>query len=116
MQERPGLLDFSDDLTDFVETAALIKCLDLVVAVDTSVAHLAASLGRPTWVLLPYTPDYRWLLDRDDSPWYPTMRLFRQTSSRDWREVLDQVRSELRLRTFLFEGFQASAAFENPFR
>lgn len=115
MQELPGLLDFSDGFTDFVETAALIKCLDLVVAVDTSVAHLAASLGRPTWVLLPYTPDYRWLLDRDDSPWYPTMRLFRQTSSRDWREVLDQVRSELRLRTFMFEGCQASAAFENPF-
>ena len=69
------------DLTDFAETAALISCLDLVITVDTSVAHLAGALGRPTWILLPYTPDYRWLLDRDDSPWYPTVRLFRQTET-----------------------------------
>ena len=58
-----------------------MSCLDLVITVDTSVAHLAGALGRPTWILLPYTPDYRWLLDRDDSPWYPTARLFRQTAS-----------------------------------
>lgn len=114
-RELPALMACGDRLTDFVETAALIKCLDLVIAVDTSVAHLAAALGKPTWLLLPYTPDYRWLLDRDDSPWYPTMRLFRQTSSRDWLEVLDKVRSELRLRTLFFEGSQASAAFEDPF-
>jgi ADP-heptose:LPS heptosyltransferase len=63
--------------------------------VDTSVAHLAAALGRPTWILLPWTPDYRWLLDREDSPWYPTMRLFRQTETRDYTSVLDRVRSEL---------------------
>lgn len=114
MRGLPGLIDVSGDLTDFVETAALIMCLDLVMAVDTSVAHLAAALGRPTWLLLPYTPDARWLLDRDDSPWYPTMRLFRQTSRRDWREVLDRVRSELASRTRLFEGSQLSAAFEEP--
>jgi ADP-heptose:LPS heptosyltransferase len=73
----------------------LVSCLDLVITVDTSVAHLAGALGCPTWMLLPYTPDYRWLLDRDDSPWYPTMRLFRQSETRDYGEVLDRVRTEL---------------------
>jgi tetratricopeptide (TPR) repeat protein len=93
--EHPGIIDFTAELTDFSETAALVCCLDLVITVDTSVAHLAAALGRPTWILLPYTPDYRWLLDRDDSPWYPTARLFRQSASRDYGEVLDRVRGEL---------------------
>jgi tetratricopeptide (TPR) repeat protein len=115
MQHLPGLIDFSPQLTDFVETAALIKCLDLVVTVDTSIAHLAAALGRPTWLLLPYTPDYRWLLGRDDSPWYPTMRLFRQTSSRDWREVIDRLRGELRSRRFWFAASAISAGFDNSF-
>ena len=78
------------------ETAALINCLDLVITVDTSVAHLAAALGRPTWILLPYKPDYRWLLDRDDSPWYPSVRLFRQSETREYETVLDRVRHELR--------------------
>jgi len=73
----------------------LLSCLDVVVTVDTSVAHLAAALGRPTWILLPYNPDYRWLLDRDDSPWYPTARLFRQDKTRDYATVLDRVRREL---------------------
>jgi ADP-heptose:LPS heptosyltransferase len=93
--ERSDIVDLTADLDDFGETAALLCCLDLVITVDTSVAHLAAALGRPTWILLPYTPDYRWLLDRDDSPWYPTVRLFRQSISRDYGEVLDRVRSEL---------------------
>jgi len=66
-----------------------------VIAVDTSVAHLAAALGRPTWILLPYVPDYRWLLDRDDSPWYPTVRLFRQTGTREYGSVIERVRAEL---------------------
>jgi ADP-heptose:LPS heptosyltransferase len=92
---QTGIVDLTSDLTDFAETAALVSCLDLVVTVDTSVAHLAAALGRPTWILLPWTPDYRWLLDRDDSPWYPTARLFRQSETRDYAGVLDQVRSEL---------------------
>jgi ADP-heptose:LPS heptosyltransferase len=73
----------------------LLCCLDLVITVDTSVAHLAAALGRPTWILLPHPPDYRWLLGRDDSPWYPTARLFRQAESRDYASVLDRVRTEL---------------------
>ena len=95
LREHPGMIDCTADLTDFSETAALVSCLDLVITVDTSVAHLAAALGRPTWILLPYTPDYRWLLDRDDSPWYPTARLFRQTVRRDYGEVSDQVRRAL---------------------
>ena len=79
LDERRMIVDVTADLTDFAETAALISCLDLVITVDTSVAHLAGALGRPTWILLPCTPDWRWLLDRDDSPWYPGARLFRQT-------------------------------------
>jgi tetratricopeptide (TPR) repeat protein len=89
------LIDLTGYLADFVDTAALISCLDLVITVDTSVAHLAAALGRATWVLLPYMPDYRWLLDRDDSPWYPTVRLFRQDQRRDYAGVLARVRAEL---------------------
>jgi tetratricopeptide (TPR) repeat protein len=95
LRELTGIVDLSAELTDFTETAAVISCLDLVISVDTSVAHLAAALGRPTWILLPYVPDYRWLLDRDDSPWYPTVRLFRQTETQDYETVLDRVRSEL---------------------
>jgi tetratricopeptide (TPR) repeat protein len=91
-----AILDLTADLTSFVETAALISCLDLVITVDTSVAHLAAALGRPTWILLPHTPDYRWLLDRDDSPWYPTVRLFRQSETRDYASVVERVRNELK--------------------
>jgi tetratricopeptide (TPR) repeat protein len=89
------ILDITDGLSDFEETAALIGCLDLVITVDTSVAHLAGGLGCPVWILLPYRADYRWLLDRADSPWYPTARLFRQDERRDYRSVLDQVRREL---------------------
>jgi len=93
--ERREIVDLTAHLTDFMETAALISCLDLVITVDTSVAHLAGALGRPTWILLPYLPDFRWLLDRDDSPWYPTVRLFRQGASRNYTEVIDRVRAEL---------------------
>jgi tetratricopeptide (TPR) repeat protein len=93
--ERTEIVDLSHELTDFSETAALVCCLDLVITVDTSVAHLAAALGRPTWILLPHVPDFRWLLNRDDSPWYPTVRLFRQTETCDYGIVLDRVRTEL---------------------
>ena len=95
LRERSDIVDLTAHLTDFTETAALVSCLDLVITVDTSVAHLSAALGRPTWILLPYTPDYRWLLDRDDSPWYPSVRLFRQTASWEYASVLDRVRTEL---------------------
>jgi Glycosyltransferase family 9 (heptosyltransferase) len=93
--ERTEIVDLTSHLTDFAETAALVSCLDLVITVDTSVAHLAGALGRPTWIILPYVPDYRWLLDRDDSPWYPTVRLFRQDETRDYSSVIDRVRNEL---------------------
>src|SRR5262249_40498341 len=89
------IVDPTTYLTDLAETAALISCLDLVITVDTSVAHLAAALGRPTWILLPFLPDFRWLLDRDDSPWYPTVRLFRQDASRDYAPVVERVRAAL---------------------
>jgi tetratricopeptide (TPR) repeat protein len=95
---QTGIVDLTSHLTDFAETAALVSCLDLVISVDTSVAHLAGALGRPTWVLLPYVPDYRWLLDREDSPWYPSLRLFRQSERRNWDQVLDRVRQELAAR------------------
>ena len=95
MLGQVGIVDLTEHLTDFAETAALICQLDLVITVDTSVAHLAGALGRPTWILLPYTPDWRWLLDRDDSPWYPTVRLFRQDETRDYKRVADRARSEL---------------------
>jgi tetratricopeptide (TPR) repeat protein len=90
------VLDLTAHLTDFVETAALISCLDVVITVCTSVAHLAATLGHPTWVMLPHLPDWRWLLDRDDSPWYPTVRLFRQDNARDYARVIESVRTELK--------------------
>jgi ADP-heptose:LPS heptosyltransferase len=93
--QESGIVDLTAYLTDFAETAALISCLDLVITVDTSVAHLAGALARPTWILLPYTPDYRWLLDRDDSPWYPTARLFRQHGLGDWTDVLSRIVAEL---------------------
>jgi Flp pilus assembly protein TadD len=93
--DESNILDLTAHLTDFVETAALISCLDLVITVDTSVAHLAAALGRPTWILLPYLPDWRWLLGRQDSPWYPAARLFRQDERRDYGPVVARLRDEL---------------------
>ena len=95
LREREEIVDHTALLTDFAETAALVSCLDLVITVDTSVAHLSGALGRPTWILLPYAPDWRWLLDRDDSPWYPSVRLFRQTETREYGSVIGRVRAEL---------------------
>ena len=89
------IVDMTENLGDFEDTSALASCLDLIISVDTSVAHLAGALGCQVWILLPFTPDYRWMFDREDSPWYPTARLFRQTESRDWASVVDRVRVEL---------------------
>jgi Flp pilus assembly protein TadD len=89
--DRIELVDWTGELRDFSDTAALIESLDLVITADTAVAHLAGALGKPVWVLLPYVPDWRWMLDRQDSPWYPTMRLFRQPVARDWKTPLDEV-------------------------
>ncbi len=77
------------DFTDFADTAAVIETLDLVVAVDTAVAHLAGSLAKPLWLLLPFCPDWRWMLDRTDCPWYPSARLFRQPRLGDWDSVIE---------------------------
>ena len=77
------------------DTAAQMAHLDLILSIDTSIAHLAGALARPLWVLLSYLPDWRWLLDREDSPWYPTARLFRQPRPGDWPAVIERVRAEL---------------------
>lgn len=95
LRERPEIVDHTADLSDFAETAALVRCLDLVISVDTSVAHLAAAMGRPVWLLVPFVPDWRWLLGRNDSPWYPTLRIFRQGETREYRSVIERVRVEL---------------------
>jgi Flp pilus assembly protein TadD len=87
----PGVALPPRPLTDYAETAALIAALDLVITIDTSVAHVAGALGRPAWVLLPHAPDWRWLLGRSDSPWYDSVRLFRQPSPGDWRSVMARV-------------------------
>ena len=86
---------FADSLHDFADTAALISQMDLVVSVDTSVAHLAASLGKPTLIFIPYAPDWRWMLDRDDSPWYPSVKLYRQTILGDWQPTLQDLFKDL---------------------
>jgi tetratricopeptide (TPR) repeat protein len=93
-----NLIDFTGDIKDFSDTAALIENLDLIISIDTSVAHLAGALGKPVWTLLPYVPDWRWMLNRDDSPWYPTMRLFRQPSPGDWNSVISKLHNELEKR------------------
>jgi tetratricopeptide (TPR) repeat protein len=91
-----SILNFADELRDFGDTAALAECLDAVISVDTSVAHLCGALGRPTWVMLMASPDWRWLLDRGDSPWYPTVRLYRQDKPGDWGGALERVAADLR--------------------
>ena len=108
LRERPGIVDLTAHLTDFADTAALVSCLDLVVTVDTSMAHLAGAMACPTWILLPYSPDYRWMLDRDDSPWYPTARLFRQDEARDYGRVIERMRSELTARIAAWPAAQKS--------
>ncbi len=90
------ITDWSADFHDFSDTAALIENLDLVIAVDTAVAHLAGALGKPFWLINRYNTCWRWLVDRDDSPWYPTARLFRQDATRDWRPVIARMASALR--------------------
>jgi protein O-GlcNAc transferase len=91
------ILNLGDDFKDFADTAGVIANLDLVISIDTSVAHLAGAMGKPVWILLPHVADWRWFLDRTDSPWYPTMRLFRQTAKGDWHEVIRCVLAELKM-------------------
>jgi len=82
-------------LHDFADTARAIAQLDLVISIDTAVAHLAGALGKPVWILLPFAPDWRWMLHRQDSPWYPTMRLLRQQTPGDWSGVFAAVKDAL---------------------
>jgi tetratricopeptide (TPR) repeat protein len=103
LREEPGdsrLIDFGDELDTahgaFMDTAAIMQSLDLVITSDTSIAHLAGALGVPVWVALPLAPDWRWLLERRDSPWYPTMRLYRQPRPGDWASVFEEIRADLR--------------------
>ena len=91
----PGLLSCADEFRDFAATAAAIMALDLVITVDTAVAHLAGALGKPVWIMLPFAADWRWLVEREDSPWYPTARLFRQATPGDWLELTGRVRRAL---------------------
>ncbi len=90
------LIDLSDRLPDFAETAGAIENLDLVISVDTAVAHLAGTMGKPVWVLVGFVPASRWMLDRNDSPWYPTMRLFRQPAMDDWETPIAQIAQALK--------------------
>ena len=89
------VVDVTDEISDFASTAALIACLDVVVTCDTAVGHLAGAMGRPVVMMLPHVPEWRWLLDRDDTPWYPTMRLFRQKSPGNWGELVERMRAYL---------------------
>jgi tetratricopeptide (TPR) repeat protein len=95
LARQPALRSFASAQTDFAQSAALVAQLDLVICVDTSIAHLAGALGKPVWLLLPYAPDWRWMLEREDSPWYPGMRLFRQRQPGNWDEVLVRVAAAL---------------------
>jgi tetratricopeptide (TPR) repeat protein len=95
LDSNSHILNFAGHLNDFLDTSALIDNLDLVISVDTSVAHLSGAFGKKTLLLLPYVPDWRWLLDRDDSPWYPSIKLYRQTFIGDWNSVLERVKLDL---------------------
>ncbi len=91
----PNITYFGPELRDFTDTAALIAQMDLVVAVDTAVAHLAGALAKPVWMMIACAPDWRWMLHRDGTPWYPTMRLFRQPRPGDWHSVIAYAAAEL---------------------
>jgi hypothetical protein len=94
--EQVAVKHFGEELKDFMDTAGLVANMDLVISVDTSVAHLAGALGKPLWVLLPFSPDWRWLLEREDSPWYPSAKLYRQPKIGDWESVIVKVAAELK--------------------
>ncbi|MFZ6768913.1 tetratricopeptide repeat protein [Undibacterium sp. Di26W] len=95
LRQYPNVRHYGPEMHDFSDTAALVDLVDLVISVDTSIAHLGGAMGKPTWVLIEYNPDWRWLLDRTDSPWYPSVRLFRQPRVRDWDSVMGDVKQAL---------------------
>ena len=92
---RAPLVNLGPEIADYGDTMAILENLEMVVTVDTSVGHLAAAMGKPVWIMLPYAPDWRWLLERSDSPWYPTVRLFRQTAARDYTPIIAQIAQEI---------------------
>lgn len=96
LARHPHIITFGEQLADFADTAALLGEVDLVISVDTSVAHLAGALGRPVWILLPWLPDWRWMHDRPDTPWYASARLIRQPAPHDWPGVIAQIAGQLR--------------------
>jgi tetratricopeptide (TPR) repeat protein len=97
LRSNPRVRDFSGDFKDFSDTAALCDCMDVVISTCTSVAHLSAALGRNTWILLGHAADWRWLLDRNDSPWYPSARLYRRSRAEGWNAVFERVAADLAL-------------------
>jgi ADP-heptose:LPS heptosyltransferase len=108
------VLKAGSHIQDFADTAALIERLDVVVCVDTSVAHLAGALGKPVFLMVPWAAEWRWLHDRSDSPWYPSLRVFRQPSLGDWSGVIDQVQQALI--AFHRERSSATAMFNTTVR
>jgi ADP-heptose:LPS heptosyltransferase len=95
LESMPKITSLGEKLSDFADTAALIENLDLVIAVDSAVAHLAGALGKPVWIMLRHSGEWRWLLERSDSPWYPTARLFRQEDPGDWAGVVSNITQQL---------------------
>ena len=95
--ESSVIRQFTSEINDFSDTAAICELMDLIISVDTSIAHLAGAMGKKSWVLLPYAPDWRWLLDTEQSPWYPSLRLYRQKTKGVWDEVLKQVSTDLNI-------------------
>ncbi len=97
LESHNNIACYGEELNDFADTAALCELMDVIISVDTSVAHLSGALGRQTWLMLPFIPDWRWLLERDDSPWYQSLKLYRQTAEADWSSVLHRVKHDLSL-------------------
>jgi len=95
--ESSDIRQFSAAINDFSDTAAICELMDLIISVDTSIVHLAGAMGKKCWVLLPYAPDWRWMIDTGQSPWYPSLRLYRQKTKGVWDEVLKQVSTDLNI-------------------
>ncbi|MCK5640178.1 MAG: hypothetical protein KAJ19_05255, partial [Gammaproteobacteria bacterium] len=93
---KMDIVDFSKFIEDFTDTARIIQNLDLIITVDTAVAHLAGAMGKPVWVLLPYAPDWRWGLENKNTPWYPSMQLYRQHTVTEWTDIVEEISEDLR--------------------
>ena len=113
LRRHPQVIHLGDKLGDFSDTAAIMSLINLVISSDTAPVHLAGALGRPVWILLKHTADWRWLLDRDDNPWYPTARLFRQRIAGDWDAVVRQVAKALKA-SQLIAGAAARLSNKTP--